>query len=273
MTYPIRSEGKQRGSHAQTFSGPQALSDPDRLSALADTNLLDSPAEYAFDRLTQLACRILKTPIALVSLVTDDRQFFKSSVGLADEWAQGTPLTHSFCQHVVKAARPLVITDTLEDLRLRDNSAVRDLDVRAYAGVPLTTSDGHTLGSFCAIDTEPREWTEEEIATLRTLADSVQTEIELRGALRKAQARTEDVSRLAEDVARQAREAEHLAREAEFWRGKRSRHDARRRPCWRRLRRVSTALTPTAAARSSIPRRPVCLATRPENCWVRTCIA
>lgn len=210
MTHPRRNEVRQRSDD------PQILSDSDRLSALADTNLVDSPAEYAFDQLTQLACRILKTPVALVSLVTDDRQFFKSSIGLAEEWAQGTPLTHSFCQYVVQSAKPLVVADALADPRLRDNLAVRDLGARAYAGVPLTTSGGHTLGSFCVIDTQPREWTVEEIATLRTLADSLQTEIELRGALRQAQTRVKDVSRLAEDVARQAREAERLAQEAEY---------------------------------------------------------
>ena len=191
----------------------QALSDPDRLLALADTGLLDSPPEYAFDRLTQLACRLLNTPVALISLVTHDRQFFKSSTGLAAEWAQGTPLTHSFCQYVAGAAQPLVVADALADPRLRDNLAVRDLAVRAYAGVPLVTSDGHALGSFCAIDTRPREWTEEDLAALRTLADSVQTEIGLRGAVRAAQARAEEVSRLAGDVARQAREAEWARRE------------------------------------------------------------
>ena len=86
MTHPRPSEG------SQPAGDPQTLSNADRLLALADTNLLDSPAEYAFDRLTQFACRILQTPVALVSLVTDDRQFFKSSVGLAEEWARGTPI-------------------------------------------------------------------------------------------------------------------------------------------------------------------------------------
>ena len=196
--------------------GAQSLADPDRLSSLADTGLLDSPAEFAFDRLTQLACRILKTPVALVSLVTDDRQFFKSSVGLAEEWTKGTPLTHSFCRHVVQSGQVLIVADALAEPALCDNLAIPDLGVRAYAGVPLITSDGHTLGSFCVIDVEPREWAEEEIATLRTLADSVQTEIDLRGAVRQAQARAEEVSRLAEEAARQAREAAFHARQAEW---------------------------------------------------------
>lgn len=164
-----------------------SLADPGRLAALAETGLLDSPPEAAFDRLTRLAGRILGTPVALVSLITDDRQFLKSSAGLPEEAAREMPLSHSFCQMVVRSARPLIVADALADPNLRDHGAVRDLNVRAYAGVPLTTSDGQILGSFCAVDTEPREWTEDDLATLRTLADSVQTEIELRGAARRAE--------------------------------------------------------------------------------------
>ncbi|MDQ2799097.1 MAG: GAF domain-containing protein, partial [Armatimonadota bacterium] len=183
-----------------------SLADPDRLAALAATGLLDSPPEFAFDRLTRLACRILGTPVALVSLVTQDRQFFKSSAGLPDEVGRETPLSHSFCQHVVRSAQPLVVADAREEPNLRDNGAVRDLGVRAYAGVPLTTSDGQTLGSFCVIDTSPRDWTEDDLTTLRTLADSVQTEIELRGALRQAATQTRA-------AVYQAREADAARRE------------------------------------------------------------
>ena len=120
--------------------------------------------------------------MALVSLVEQERQFFKSCVGLPEPWAsrRQTPLSHSFCQHVVNAGEPLIIEDAREHPRVRDNLAIRDLDVIAYAGIPLITSAGHALGSLCAIDSEPRRWTEDEIATLRDLAASVVTEIEMR---------------------------------------------------------------------------------------------
>lgn len=161
---------------------PLALDQPARLAALHDTALLDSLPEESFDRLARLASRLLNAPVALVSLVEQERQFFKSCVGLPEPWAsrRQTPLSHSFCQHVVNAGEPLIIEDAREHPRVRDNLAIRDLDVIAYAGIPLITSAGHTLGSLCAIDSEPRRWTEDEIATLRDLAASVVTEIEMR---------------------------------------------------------------------------------------------
>jgi signal transduction histidine kinase len=166
------------------------LGDPERLLALRSTALLDSPAEEAFDRLTRLATRVLRAPIALVSLVDAERQFFKSCVGLPSRVAEAreTPLSHSFCQHAVERAEPLVIDDARTHPLVRHNGAVYDLDVIAYLGIPLQTADGFVLGSFCVIDHVPRQWTADELETLRDLAASVMTEIELRTALRVAEA-------------------------------------------------------------------------------------
>ena len=160
--------------------------DAERLEALRRTGLLDSPAEERFDRLTRLASRLLGVPVALVSLVDEDRQFFKSCFGLPEPWAsrRETPLSHSFCQHVVIHEEPLIVEDAREHPLVRDNLAIADLGVVAYAGIPLTTTDGRVLGSFCAIDTRPRKWTEDEIQALRDLAGAVCTEIELRTAAR-----------------------------------------------------------------------------------------
>lgn len=93
--------------------------------------------------------------VALVSLVDGERQFSKSRVGVD---LTETPLSHSFCQHVVGDAAPLVVADARRDPRLRENLAIDALGVVAYCGVPLTGSDGYTLGSFCAVDDSPREW-------------------------------------------------------------------------------------------------------------------
>jgi PAS domain S-box-containing protein len=160
-----------------------------RIAALRRTGLLDSPTEASFDRLTRLASRLIGAPVALVSLVGEDRQFFKSCVGLPEPWAsrRETPLSHSFCQHVIGTAEPLIIEDAREHPLVLDNLAIRDLSVVAYAGIPLVTSDGHTLGSFCVIDSEPRQWTAEEVEILSELAASVMTEIELRTAVILAQ--------------------------------------------------------------------------------------
>jgi signal transduction histidine kinase len=155
---------------------------PERLAELEATALLDSPVEEAFDRFTRLASVILNTPVSLVSLVDRDRQFFKSSIGLKEPWASSrqTPLSHSFCQHVVETAEPLAVVDARLHPVLRDNLAVLELGVVAYLGLPITTSTGHTLGSFCAIDTRPREWTAQEMAILSDLSTLLIGQIEFR---------------------------------------------------------------------------------------------
>ncbi|HEX6292396.1 MAG TPA: GAF domain-containing sensor histidine kinase [Herpetosiphonaceae bacterium] len=164
-----------------------------RLAALRRTALLDSPAEAAFDRLTRLATRILDAPTALVSLVDENRQFFKSCIGLPEPWAsrRETPLSHSFCQHTIATAEPLVIGDARMHPLVSTNLAIPDLNVVAYAGIPLVTADGQALGSFCVIDSQPRDWTTDEVEILNELAASVVAEIELRSATREAQHQAE----------------------------------------------------------------------------------
>jgi PAS domain S-box-containing protein len=163
----------------RTVSGVQ---DPARLAALQGLGLLDSLPEEAFDRLTRLASRVTGAPVALVSLVDAHRQFFKSAVGLPEPWAtrRETPLSHSFCQHVVATREPLIISDARQHPTVRDNLAVSDLGVIAYAGIPLLLSSGEVLGSFCAIDTKPRDWSPGDISALKDIAGAVISEIELR---------------------------------------------------------------------------------------------
>lgn len=161
------------------------LDDPERLAALRATGLLDSPAEPAFDRLTRLATRLLGVPVAAVSLIDADRQFFKSAVGLVEPWAarRETPLSHSFCKHVVESEAPLVVDDAHEHALVCDNPAIADLNVVAYLGVPIVTSSEQVIGSLCAIDGKPRQWSPQDVATLRELVALVATEVELRIAL------------------------------------------------------------------------------------------
>ena len=179
-------------------AGPELTTpDSERLLALLRTGLLDTPPEPAFDRLTALTRRLLGVPVSLVSLVDERRQFFKSQTGLPEELAcaRETPLSHSFCKHVVGGRSPLVVDDARTHPVLKDNPAVRDLNVIAYAGVPLMTPDGHVLGALCAIDGRPRAWVAEDIATLTDLAAAVMAEVELRvqaKALRANQRRLEE---------------------------------------------------------------------------------
>jgi hypothetical protein len=158
-----------------------AVRDPQRLAALHGTNLLDSGASPEFDRLAGLASKVLDAPVALVSLVDEDRQYFKSCLGLPEPWAaeRETPLSHSFCQHAVAAREPLVVEDAREDEVLRDNLAIRDLGVIAYAGIPLIDRGGQALGSLCVIDSKPRHWTPDQVDLLKDIAASVVTEISL----------------------------------------------------------------------------------------------
>ena len=159
----------------------QVLHDPKRLAALFRIGLLDSPPEEPFDRLTALATRVLGVPVSLVSLVDDHRQFFKSASGLPDPWAsrRETALSHSFCQHVVASGEPLVVEDARMHPLLCDNLAVQDLNVVAYLGIPLKTPEGQTVGSFCAIDTGRRIWSQFDQETMRELAASVMSEVAL----------------------------------------------------------------------------------------------
>lgn len=163
------------------------LEQKERVDALHNTRLLDTPPERTFDNLTNLACKLLGAPVSLISLVDVDRQFFKSSQGLAEPWAtqRETPLSHSFCQYVVANDQALVVEDAREEPMLCDNLAIRDLDVVAYLGVPLSTAEGYTLGSFCVIDNKPRVWKDSEIEILSDLAELAMKEIELHGYLRQ----------------------------------------------------------------------------------------
>src|SRR3954469_7250336 len=158
------------------------LTRPDRLAALRHTALLDTPPEEGFDRLTRMASRLLGTPIALVSLVAEDRQFFKSAIGLPEPWAsrREAPLSFSFCAQVVSTGEQLVVEDARRHPLLRHSTAIRELGWVAYAGVPLVTPDGQTVGSFSVVDRMPRLWSERDIALLKDLAASAVTEIELR---------------------------------------------------------------------------------------------
>jgi signal transduction histidine kinase/ActR/RegA family two-component response regulator len=163
-------------------SHPLPLDDTSRLSALARSGLMDSEAEPSFDRVSSLASRLLNAPVALLSLVDDRRQFFKSALGLTGQAAadRETALSHSFCQHVVTSGAPLVVDDALQHPKVRTNPAIQDLNVKAYIGVPVTDPDGFVLGSFCVIDGQARSWSESDLATLKDLAALVMTELALR---------------------------------------------------------------------------------------------
>jgi formate hydrogenlyase transcriptional activator len=192
----------------------EQLQNAARLEVLRHTSLLDSPPEEAFDRLTRLARSILRVPAAYVSLVDGERQFFKSAVGLPEPWAslRQTPLSHSFCKHTVASGEPLLVSDAREDPLVRDNPAIPELGIVAYAGIPLKTTEGLTLGSFCVVDARPRVWTDEELTVLRSLAASVMTEIGTRRLAEDLRTLSSELQNLVE-----ARTSE-LSKAEERWR-------------------------------------------------------
>ncbi len=153
------------------------MTEQNRLSALQKLGVLDSAPEARFDRLTRLAARALGTEIALVSLIDDERQWFKSRHGLT---AEQTPRDQAFCAHAIKSEDVMVVPDASQDKRFFDNPLVTgDPNIAFYAGAPLITRDGHALGTLCVIDSKPRpDFGEEDQQILADIAASVMTEIE-----------------------------------------------------------------------------------------------
>ncbi len=157
---------------------PKLQDEAGRLSALRQYDILDSPNEAAFDRITNLVKTVFNVPICTVSLVDQDRQWFKSCVGLTDT---ETSRDISFCTHTIQHREPMYIPDTTADARFRDNPLVTGGPmIRSYLGVPLSTPDGYNVGALCAIDVVPTSYSDSQIAILKSFAALVVDEFELR---------------------------------------------------------------------------------------------
>ena len=159
--------------------------DPNRLAALKATELLDTPADDAFDRFARLAVRLLKADAAFVSLLDADRVFFKSYIGAGGSRPKirEVSIEASFCPYTVAHGKLLLVSDARIDPQFKTHSALRDFGLVAYAGIPLVTADGHALGSFCVIDSQPHAWTQDEIQLLTDLSAAVVSAIEIRISL------------------------------------------------------------------------------------------
>jgi GAF domain-containing protein len=157
----------------------------ERLASLRRYEILDTEIEAEFEEITQLISRICHTPISLITLLDESRQWFKSRVGLP---LAETSRDYAFCAHAIRGNDLFQVHDTHLDPRFCENPLVTGApNIRFYAGMPLTTPEGYNLGTLCVIDREPRELTNEQMNSLRILARQVITQLELRLHLRRAE--------------------------------------------------------------------------------------
>lgn len=156
---------------------PPPENDAERVQALRNLQLLDTPYEEEYDHIIGLAASIARTPIALFSLIDQDRQWFKAKLGLD---SNGTPREQAFCDHAIRSDEVFIVPDATVDPRFSDNPIVTDdPHVRFYAGVPIRTIEGHAIGTLCVIDRVPRTLSQEELDALVTLATHIQHHIRM----------------------------------------------------------------------------------------------
>jgi adenylate cyclase len=175
----------QSDSGGPYLVAPRPANESERLAALRSLELLDTPEEERFDALTRLAAKLFQMPIAYVALVDDERQWFKSRIGLQD---CQTSRQVAFCSHTILRSDPLIIPDTHEDPRFANNPLVTgDPHVRAYAGVPLRGPGNHNVGTLCLADHQPRQFADHEVDILRQIGLLVEREFQSLTLIRQQQ--------------------------------------------------------------------------------------
>jgi GAF domain-containing protein len=159
---------------------------PSRLQALTRIEANAESSAEALDRITRIACRALDVPVALVNLIGTDRQTFMGCGSLPEPWSamRDMPLDAGWCPFALDVQDAFAFADAREEPGLADNPAARELGVVAYAGVPLRTVDGEPIGTLCAVDYEPHEWSADELALMADLAESAVAELQLLSASR-----------------------------------------------------------------------------------------
>ncbi len=187
--------------------------EPARLDALQRYGILDTDHEDAFDDIARLAANICQTPVALVSFVDADRQWFKARVGYSE---RETSRDVSFCAHAILQPGPTVVRDALDDPRFKDNPLVLSSPyIRFYAGSPLTSSEGFNLGTLCVMDRVPRLLRTDQVEALNMLGNLVMALLDMRRALVYLAGALEDRKEDAEELERRLRLKDEAVRGGE----------------------------------------------------------
>jgi GAF domain-containing protein len=212
---------------------PDPAKEKQRLKVLWQYQLLDTVPEEVFDDLAELAARICEAPIAMITLVDEKRQWFKSKVGVT---VNETSRDISFCSHAIEQSDLFIVPDATQDDRFAENPLVTsDPKIRFYAGAPLITPDGYALGTLCVIDKVPRELRPEQQQALRVLARHVMTQLELRRHTLELARAQKDRARVENDLQKAQQELEKVRRRLKEQKGKSK--TSRRKPVAKKKRK------------------------------------
>lgn len=172
------------GLQLQVSDCDSRLANPARLKAVAETRLMDTPREIAFDRLAKMAALVLHVPVTIISIIGENRQFFKADFGLKAPFdtLREVPVDDSICRYTL-AGQEIIAPDTKIHPLLKDHPTTEPWGIAAFISIPMVTSEGHVIGTFCAIDPSIHPWSENDLTVMRELTKGVMTEIELRTQL------------------------------------------------------------------------------------------
>lgn len=186
------------------IKAPIGKNEAERLQALLDYKILDTKEDVAFDQLVEMASKICDVPIALVSLIDSDRQWFKANVGLD---AKETPRDISFCGHAIHQKDIFIINEASLDERFKGNPLTTGYPhIRFYAGTPLITPEGHAIGTLCVIDQKPRELSEDQKRFLKILSEQVIAQLELKKSLDETKKNIKELQEVTKIVLEQKKE-------------------------------------------------------------------
>lgn len=190
------------------MKAPLPKNEVKRIEILWKYDVLDTPPEKLFDELTSLAAYICEAPVALISLVDENRQWFKSKVGIS---LKETSRDISMCAHAILQKNLMIVPDATQDERFKDNPfVVSDPKIRFYAGAPLITPSGHALGTLCVIDKVPRQLTNDQKQALRILSRHVMAQLEQRRQSRELRRSQEDCEKIKKELAKAQAEIKKL---------------------------------------------------------------